>query len=99
MFEIALLLSVMLVIAAFAFAPTLYNKLSASESVRSANVYARPDQVISEDTGVKYSFLESIQTEVEADLFPRPTDSVLRRHYDALVKAEVEERLAGMPDA
>jgi hypothetical protein len=37
-----------------------------------------------------------IQREIEATLFPRPTDSVLRRHYDALVAAEVENRLASV---
>lgn len=35
-----------------------------------------------------------IQREIEGSLFPRPSDSVLRRHYDALVAAEVENRLA-----
>ena len=34
-----------------------------------------------------------IQREIESALFPRPTDSVLRRHYDALVAAELESRL------
>ncbi len=99
MFEVALMFSVMLVIAAFAFTPTLYNKLFASEYFRSADVYTSPDQGKSEVSVANYSFLASIQTEIEADLFPRPTDSVLRRHYDAMVKAEVEERLAAMPDA
>lgn len=99
MFEVALLLSVMLVIAAFAFAPTLYTKLFVSEPIRSADVYTSPGQRMSEDSGAKYSFLASIQTEVEEALFPPPTDSALRRHYDALIEAEVEERLAAMPDA
>ncbi len=99
MFEVALLLSVMLVIATFAFAPTLYSRLFASESIRSADVYTGSDLRISEDSVAKYSFLASIQTEVEEALFPPPTDSALRRHYDALIQAEVEERLAAMPDA
>ncbi|MBD9358441.1 hypothetical protein [Methylomonas albis] len=40
------------------------------------------------------SFLEQLQSEIEATLFPRPTDSVLRRHYDALVAVEVKNRLS-----
>jgi hypothetical protein len=36
-----------------------------------------------------------LQREIESALFPRPTDSILRRHYDALVAAELENRLAG----
>ncbi len=40
------------------------------------------------------SFLEQLQSEIEASLFPRPTDSVLRRHYDALVAVEVKNRLS-----
>lgn len=39
-------------------------------------------------------FLEQLQSEIEATLFPRPTDSVLRRHYDALVAGEVQNRLS-----
>jgi hypothetical protein len=39
-------------------------------------------------------FLAHLQSEVESALFPRPTDSVLRRHYDSLVAVELENRLA-----
>ena len=35
-----------------------------------------------------------IKAEIESNLFPRPTDAVLRRHYDSLVAAELENRLA-----
>lgn len=43
-------------------------------------------------------FLTNLQSDIESSLFPRPTDSVLKRHYDALVAAELENRLAAMPD-
>jgi len=37
--------------------------------------------------------LTHLQSEIEATLHPRPTDSILQRHYDALVSAELENRL------
>lgn len=43
-------------------------------------------------------FLLQLQQEIEDGLFPRPTDSVLVRHYDSLVAAHLEERLANMPN-
>lgn len=45
-----------------------------------------------------YTFLTHLKNEVEAELFPRPTDSVLRRHYDALVATELQNRLALMAE-
>lgn len=36
---------------------------------------------------------DSLKMQIEAELFPRPTCSILKRHYDALVLAEVERRL------
>lgn len=44
------------------------------------------------------NFLAYLESEIEAELFPRPTDSVLRRHYDAMVAQEVQYRLALMAE-
>lgn len=49
------------------------------------------------DSILRNQFLIQLQHEVEMTLFPKPTDSVLKRHYDALVAAELEDRLAKMP--
>ncbi len=43
-------------------------------------------------------FLSYLQSQIEAELFPRPTDSVLQRHYDALVAVELENRLSIMAE-
>jgi hypothetical protein len=47
-----------------------------------------------ENSFIRQHFLTQLKNEIEVSLFPRPTDSVLRRHYDALVAAELESRLA-----
>ncbi|MDD2761918.1 MAG: hypothetical protein PHH11_16695 [Methylomonas sp.] len=44
------------------------------------------------------SFLTYLKDEIEAELSPRPTCSVLQRHYDALVAVELENRLALMAE-
>ncbi len=46
-----------------------------------------------EDSTLKRHFLSNLHAEVEGELSPRPTCSMLRRHFDALVKTEVEKRL------
>lgn len=43
-------------------------------------------------------FLLQMRQEIETTLCPRPTDSVLVRHYDGLVAAQLAERLAAMPN-
>lgn len=48
---------------------------------------------IPEDSMLKRHFLTQMQSEIEAALFPRPTDSVLQRHYDNLVAVELQNRL------
>jgi hypothetical protein len=53
----------------------------------------------SDDSATHRSFLMYLQNEIESALWPRPTDSVLQRHYDTLVSVEVENRLAAMPDS
>ncbi|WP_446809570.1 hypothetical protein ACH50O_20330 [Methylomonas sp. 2BW1-5-20] len=65
-------------------------------STRKDHAQATPAAQIAVPEGVEptSSFLEQLQREIEATLFPRPTDSVLRRHYDTLVAVEVKNRLS-----
>ena len=37
--------------------------------------------------------LAKLRDEIESGLAPRPTDSVLQRHYDALVEAKLQKML------
>lgn len=50
---------------------------------------------IPEDATLRRHYLAKLRDDIQAALFPRPTDSVLQRHYDALVNLEMEKRLAG----
>lgn len=99
MFEVTLLLLTMLLIAAFAFLPTVFSKLFSGKSSQQTDVACVPGLEVQEDAAAKQTFLAHLQSEIEAALFPRPTDSILQRHYDALVNAELENRLAAMPDS
>lgn len=45
-----------------------------------------------------FSFVAHLQSEIEAELCPRPSCSILQRHHDALVAAEVNRRLAMMTE-
>jgi len=102
MFEVTLLFLVMLVIAVCAFLPV---GCSVRPSAKSYQQSAAGDScsdselVVPVDSTSKQSFLTHLQSEIESALFPRPTDSILQRHYDALVNVELENRLAAMPDS
>lgn len=102
MFEVIMLSLAVLLITACAFFPSDRGAPFSSSSQQSA-IAPDPgsDEELSllEDPTLKQNFLEHLQSEIESALFPRPTDSVLRRHYDALISAEVENRLAAMPDS
>ena len=69
-----------------------------------ANSEKRGGQAVLLSDGYTYAdlehgnqFLAQLQSEIEVSLFPRPTDSVLKRHYDSLVAAKIGERLEQMP--
>lgn len=69
----------------------------------SKGVQAPREQAAAPITGESFAiselqnpFLAQLQSEIEAALFPRPTDSVLKRHYDAMVASELRNRLATM---
>lgn len=97
MFEVTLLFLVVLLFAACAFLPLDCNELISQQSVSDSC----PDSELRtlEDSALKPPFLTHLRGEIESALWPRPTDSVLQRHYDALVSAELENRLATMPDS
>jgi hypothetical protein len=103
MFEVTLLLLAMLLIAAFAFLPSAFSRLFSGKSSQQFDVVCDSGLVseleVQQDSTPKQSFLAHLQSEIESALFPRPTDSILQRHYDALVNAELENRLSAMPDS
>jgi len=103
MFEVTLLFLVMLLIVACAFLPEACSKLFSQKPSQQAEAIndscLDPELEITEDSTIKQSFLSHLQSEIESALFPRPTDSILQRHYDTLVNAELENRLAAMPDS
>ncbi|MGR9044867.1 MAG: hypothetical protein ACU83N_06205 [Gammaproteobacteria bacterium] len=45
------------------------------------------------DAALKCHHTNKLLADIEAGLFPRPTDSVLRRHYDTLVETELEKEM------
>ena len=48
-----------------------------------------------EQSYFKQLFLTELKKQIELTLlFPRPTDSVLSRHYDALIEAELDSLLS-----
>ncbi|MDO9140063.1 MAG: hypothetical protein Q7U38_07050 [Methylobacter sp.] len=91
MFEVTLLCLIVVLIVAYAFL---------SEFTQQPEVACLDSGLAhSESSQPKLHFLSHLQSEIESALFPRPTDSVLQRHYDALIRAELENRLAAMPDS
>ncbi|WP_027149876.1 hypothetical protein [Methylobacter tundripaludum] len=102
MFEVTLLFLVMLVIAVCAFLPVGCSVRPSAKSYQQSvagDSCSDSELIVPVDSTSKQSFLTHLQSEIESALFPRPTDSILQRHYDALVNAELENRLAAMPDS
>ncbi|MGZ4980583.1 MAG: hypothetical protein ACXWE4_04670 [Methylobacter sp.] len=103
MFEVTLLFLAMLLIAACAFLPlgcsTSLSAQSLQQSDTSGDSGSNSELEVTEDSTPKPHFLTHLRAEIESALWPRPTDSILQRHYDALVSAELENRLAAMPDS
>ncbi|MFZ2313979.1 MAG: hypothetical protein WAV82_15325 [Methylobacter sp.] len=91
MFEVTLLFLVILLFAACAFLPLGCSTTFSSQSFQQSGVPV--------DSTPKPHFLTHLRGEIESTLWPRPTDSVLQRHYDTLVSAELENLLAAMPDS
>ncbi|MGD7034772.1 hypothetical protein [Methylotuvimicrobium buryatense] len=53
---------------------------------------------VPEDSVLRRDWLTQLRSEIEASLFPRPTDCVLLRHYEQLVESELENRLVNPED-
>jgi len=45
------------------------------------------------------TFLSQLQHKVEISLQPRPSDATLNRHYDVLIRAELDAHLSSMPNS
>ncbi len=58
-----------------------------SKSGRKNTVY------VPEDAVLRRHFITHLRGEIEAGMAPRPADSVLRRHHQALITATLEQRL------
>ncbi len=103
MFEVTLLFLVMLLFAACAFLPlgcsTTFSSQSFQQSGAPGDSGSHSELRVPVDSTPKPHFLTHLRDEIESTLWPRPTDSVLQRHYDALVSAELENLLAAMPDS
>ncbi|QPK64772.1 hypothetical protein IVG45_07440 [Methylomonas sp. LL1] len=100
MFEVIILFVIMFLVAACAFFPVGGSMLFFSKLQQPAGggQPAAPVKAKQQSSSEAFNFLTHLKSEIEADLFPRPTDSVLRRHYDALVAVELENRLALMAE-
>lgn len=100
MFEVILIVIVMFAMAACAFSPLGYSMAFFSKSSQQSPVanQQRESAADSELAILKRSnhLLTRLQSEIESSFGPRPTESVLRRHYDTLVASEFEARLAAL---
>lgn len=54
---------------------------------------------ISEQITPENTFLSQLQQKVEVTLFPRPSDATLNRHYDALIRAELDAHFSSMQNS
>jgi hypothetical protein len=52
--------------------------------------------LIPEDSALRRHFITQLRSQIEQELFPRPTEFNLQRHYDTLVATELETRLASL---
>lgn len=97
MLEIIVLMSIAGLFAVCLFSPKICSLPLFGKSdkvvVQAAPLAKEP---VAEETSLLNPFLDQLQADIEAALFPRPTDSVLQRHYDTMVSIEVRNRLAAM---
>ena len=54
---------------------------------------------ISEQITPENTFLSQLQQKVEVTPFPRPSDATLNRHYNALIRAELDAHISSMPNS
>ena len=54
---------------------------------------------VSEQVSPENTFLSQLQQKVEITMLPRPSDATLNRHYEALIRAELDAHLSTMPNS
>jgi len=93
-----ILLLMVLLFAVYLFVPkTWYPKfLRKSYTDLSADQSNASPFLLPEDSVLRRHFITQLRSEIELELFPRPTDATLQRHYDALVAAKLENRLTSL---
>ncbi|WP_027157815.1 hypothetical protein [Methylobacter luteus] len=99
MFEVILLVLVMFVMAACAFFPLGYSMVFFSKSAQQSTVANQVESTADSELRIleeSNHLLTRLISEIESSFGPRPTDSVLRRHYNTLVASELETRLAAL---
>jgi len=64
-------------------------------SIETANVMSVPAEKpkFPEEAALKADFSARLRAEIESRMGPQPADSILRRHYESIVQAEIAERL------
>jgi len=67
--------------------------------IRSEVTQDHSELEVSEQLTPENTFLSQLQQKVEVTLFPRPSDATLNRHYDALIRAELDAHLSSMPNS
>ncbi len=84
-----------LLFAAYIFVPAAwYAKfMPKSETVVIAAAETAPAAKTPEDSMLRRHYMTQLQSEIERELGPRPTDFNLRRHHDGLVAAKLVSRL------
>jgi hypothetical protein len=99
MFEVILLVLVMFVMAACAFFPLGYSMAFFSKSAQQSTVANQVESTADSELRIleeSNHLLTRLINEIESSFGPRPTDSVLRRHYNTLVASELEICLAAL---
>jgi len=66
-----------------------------AESLQIAESDVTTNTQIPEDSVLRRHFLAQLHAEIESELFDRPTDVVLKRHYDQLILTKLADRLTG----
>lgn len=95
MFEIAVLVSIFTVFAICAFFPLL-RSMPSLNNIKGIAPMAANKSNLPERSSFSHQVLGQVRNEIESTLFPRPTDSILQRHYDTLVAVKLENRLTNI---
>jgi hypothetical protein len=94
MFEVILLCLSMLLIAGCAFLPmdcsALFSHKDPQHSDAASDFGLNSKWIALRNSTIKPHFFANLHSGIGSALFSRPTDSVLQRHYDTLVSAELE---------